>query len=145
MSRTARVALALVILIAAIIAFIVLKPDDGADKSNTGSETPATTTTTSMHRDRTMPAHVARITARNGAPVGGVSDVTVTKGEKVRLIVRSDAAAELHVHGYNLSKTVPAGGRAVISFPATIDGVFEVELHLHEGKPAQIASLKVQP
>ena len=40
----------------------------------------------------------------------------------------SDVADEIHVHGYDLKKDVPAGGSVRFSFPASIEGVFEIEL-----------------
>ena len=61
---------------------------------------------------------------------------------QVRFKVRSDAADEVHVHGYDVEEEVPAGGVASFSFPADIEGLFEVELHHSE---AQIAELRVEP
>jgi hypothetical protein len=46
------------------------------------------------------------------------------------------------VHGYDAVKDVPAGGTVRFSFPARIEGVFEVEL---EGRKQQIAELRVSP
>lgn len=145
MSRTARIGLVIAVVAVAVVAFLVLRPDDESDKTTTAPGASTTATMPTGGQDHAMEPEVVRVTVKGGGPVNGVVKATAIKGQTVRLIVKSDAAAELHVHGYNLSKTVPAGGRSVISFPATIDGVFEIELHLHEGKPAQIASLKVQP
>jgi hypothetical protein len=60
----------------------------------------------------------------------------------VRLRVVSDVADEIHLHGYDLKKDVPAGGSVTFSFTADIEGVFEVEL---EGRGEQIAQLTVRP
>ena len=54
----------------------------------------------------------------------------------------SDIAEEVHVHGYDREAAIPAGGRAKLRFPATIDGRFEIELH---GSGQQIAELTVNP
>jgi hypothetical protein len=51
--------------------------------------------------------------------------VEVYLGQPVRLVVSSNVADEVHVHGYDKTADVPAGGTAVIEFPATIPGVFE--------------------
>jgi hypothetical protein len=56
--------------------------------------------------------------------------------------VTSDVADEIHVHGYDLKQDVPAGGSVRFSFPASIEGVFEIELEDHK---EQIAQLKVSP
>jgi hypothetical protein len=85
---------------------------------------------------------VTTIVIRNGEPVGGVQELEYSAGEQVRFTVRSDVADEIHVHGYDLMKDVPAGGSVSFSFPAEIEGIFEVEL---EGLKEQIAELRVNP
>jgi hypothetical protein len=64
----------------------------------------------------------------------------VAKGDKVVLVVRSDVADEIHLHGYNLSADVTAGGVARIPFVATVPGRFEAEL---EQRGVKIADLTV--
>jgi len=82
------------------------------------------------------------IVVKNGEPVGGVQDLEYSAGEQVRFTVDSDLADEVHVHGYDLMKDVPAGGSVSFSFPAEIEGIFEVELEAHK---EQIAELRVNP
>jgi hypothetical protein len=48
----------------------------------------------------------------------------------------------VHVHGYDVSRDVPAGGSVRFGFPARPEGIFEVEL---EGRHVQIAELRVTP
>jgi hypothetical protein len=86
--------------------------------------------------------NVTTILVRNGEPVGGVQELEYSAGEQVRFKVRSDVADEIHVHGYDLMKDVPAGGSVSFSFPAEIEGIFEIEL---EGLKEQIAELRVNP
>jgi hypothetical protein len=74
--------------------------------------------------------------------VGGVRRLEYDSGDRVRFLVRSDVADEVHVHGYDVSKDVAAGGTVIFSFPADIEGVFEVEL---EQRHQQIAELRVNP
>ena len=69
-----------------------------------------------------------RVVVKGGKPVGGIQRATVKKGQKVAIVVHSDVADEVHVHGYDLHKDVDAGGTVRIVFPATITGVFEAEL-----------------
>jgi hypothetical protein len=85
---------------------------------------------------------VVRVTVEDGLPVGGIVRETVDKGDRVVLVVTSDVADEVHVHGYDLSRDVAAGGRARIAFRATIPGRFEVEL---EERHVPIAELTVRP
>ena len=86
--------------------------------------------------------HPANRGREGGKPAGGVQKLTYKNGDRIQFIVASDVADEIHVHGYDLTKDVPAGGTVRFSFPARIEGVFEVEL---EGRKEQIAELRVSP
>jgi hypothetical protein len=55
--------------------------------------------------------------------------VEVSRGQLVRIVVNSDVADEIHVHGYDLEEAVDAGGAATLEFEADQPGAFEVELH----------------
>ena len=58
------------------------------------------------------------------------------------LVVTSDVADEIHLHGYDKAKDVAAGGTIRIPFKATIPGRFEAEL---ESRGVQIAEISVEP
>jgi hypothetical protein len=85
---------------------------------------------------------IERIVLRGGKPVGGVKRLEYESGERVRFAVRSDVADEVHVHGFDIQKDVPANGSVRFGFPADIEGVFEVELHHSE---ITIAELRITP
>lgn len=85
---------------------------------------------------------IETIIVRNGEPVDGIAKLEYDAGEQVRFRVSSDEADEVHVHGYDVGEEIPAGGTATLSFPADIEGIFEVELH---GSEKQIAELRVNP
>ena len=134
MTRGRRIALIAALVVAAVVAFIIVSPGGGGDNSKTN-----TSGTTSSKK--TAPP-VTAIKVVGGKPAGGITTITVHKGDRVRFAVSSDVADEIHVHGYEFMKDVPAGGRVRFDFPATISGSFVVEL---EGRKEQIASLKVEP
>lgn len=164
MSRAKRLALIAAVVIAAAVAFIVLRPGDETEptavqttESETGTQPAATTgtgagstsseTSSGPTTTETTPApapapEVQRIRVRAGAPVGGVAEIQVRKGTPVRFVVVSDATEEVHVHGYDRSNPVAPGSPARFNFPATIEGVFEIELE-HAG--VEIARLVVTP
>ena len=73
---------------------------------------------------------------------GSVKKLTYTHGDQVRFRVRVDQPDEVHVHGYNIERELKANQPTTISFRATIDGVFEVELHHAD---VQIAQLTGEP
>ncbi len=114
---------------AALVLFIVLKGDDDSDSTATPGPT--------------------KITFRDGAPVGGVREIEVSKGDPIRLEVTPDVPAEVHVHGYEIAKDVEADQTAKFDFPATAEGVFEVEVHHlvngEEESGVQVAELNVTP
>ncbi len=65
-----------------------------------------------------------------GGQVSGVeSRVPATVGEQLVLRITSDVADEVHVHGYDKTADVPAGGTVEIPLTTDIPGSFEVELH----------------
>jgi hypothetical protein len=123
-SKTAKVAAAVAVIAAAIVLLVVLKKDDGGSEGDTASGT------------------VPTIVVENGKPVGGIRDLSYSKGDQIHFKVKSDVADEVHVHGYDLMKDVKAGGTIAFDFPATIEGVFEAEL---EGRKEQIIQLRVNP
>ena len=141
MSRGTRLGLLGVAVVIAIVAVVIASSggDDNNDKS-TGTGTVSTSTGTTTPKP-VAPKPVA-IVVTNGKPVGGIEKIDVKKGSRVRFKVTSDVADEVHVHGYDFHKDVPAGGSVSFNFPATIAGGFEIEL---EGRKEQIADLTVQP
>ncbi|HET8786032.1 MAG TPA: hypothetical protein VFM38_10380, partial [Candidatus Limnocylindrales bacterium] len=116
-----------------------------ATRSTTAATTTtATTASTATTTPTTTPAAAPvtiRVVVQGGKPVGGIQRATVKKGQKVAIVVHSDVADEVHVHGYDLHKDVDAGGTVRIVFPATITGVFEAEL---ESRGLQIVELTVE-
>jgi ABC-type glycerol-3-phosphate transport system substrate-binding protein len=110
------------------------------ETTDTATETTETTTETTTE----PPAGptTVRVVVEGGVPKGGIVRETVKKGDTVVLVVTSDVADEVHLHGYDLSRDVAAGGTARIRFKATIPGRFEVEL---EERRVPIAELTVNP
>jgi hypothetical protein len=117
----------------------------GGESTATTTDISDTTTTTETTTETMPPVDeptVVRVVVENGQPKGGIARPTVTQGDRVVLVVESDVADEFHLHGYDLTKKVSAGGSARLSFRATVPGRFEVEL---EDRGVQIAELTVRP
>jgi len=123
----------------ALLAIAGLSACGSSDDNSTSQGGKAGTPTTAEGGDESS---AATIVIENGEPVGGVRELEYSAGEQVRFRVESDVADEVHVHGYDLTEDVPAGGRVNFSFPAEIEGIFEVELEEHA---EQIAELRVNP
>ncbi len=126
-SRAVRLGLLGVVIVAAVVLFIVLQNDNSDDSS-----------------DAAKGVQVLQVD-QNGDPVGGVKTLTYNKGDQVQLEVRlAVPEEEVHVHGYE--KEAPAEHSPVrLSFPATLDGVFEVEVHRLDKTEGPIAELHVNP
>ena len=133
-SPAARIAIGLAAVAAVVVLFIVFAGGD-----DDGDNEPTTTTQTQTHdrHDRTTGARrprnrrsppTSRSRCANGKPVGGVKELSYKSGDRIQFVVTSDVADEVHVHGYDIAKDVPAGGSVRFSFPAKLEGVFEVEL-----------------
>jgi len=109
----------------------------GCGSDGNSSATSSTQTTTTEAAKPT----VVSVVVVNGQPQGGIVRQTVSKGDRVVIVVKSDVADEIHLHGYDKSTDVTAGGTARLPFTADLPGRFEVEL---ESRGVQIADLTVQ-
>jgi hypothetical protein len=89
------------------------------------------------------PAKVFELTV-----VAGRSSETlqVKRGERVELRWKSDRRVTLHLHGYDLERTVAPQAPAVMAFKADIAGRFPVSEHGHGGRHGRtVLYLEVHP
>ena len=107
------------------------------EATTTTAETTTTAATTTTAKPETTTIAVTVVDAK---PQGGIARPSVKRGDHVVLVVRSDTADEIHVHGYDLSADVEAGGTVRIPFVADTPGRFEVEL---ENLGVQLAEITV--
>lgn len=133
-TRTALIGIVLVIV--AVLLLIVLS---GGDDNSSDTTTSSSTIT---NEAEAKPEVTTIVVGKDGKPVGGVAEIDVNKGDEVRFKVKSAIAEEVHLHGYDLMKDVPAGGTVSFEFPAELEGIFEAEL---EGQAEQILELRVEP
>jgi hypothetical protein len=126
-SRAARLGLLSAVVVAAVVVFIVLKSNNNDESSDTAKG-----------------VQTLNVDA-SGNPIGGVKTLTYNKGDQVELHVNlAKPEEEVHVHGYEIEK--PAEHSPVtFSFPANLDGVFEVEVHRLDKTEGPIAELHVNP
>jgi FtsP/CotA-like multicopper oxidase with cupredoxin domain len=126
--------------LAAVIAVLAVVLLAGGGSGDQKAAAPAAPTATASPGATAEPAQ-----ARPAVPLltpGAERDVEVTEGDDVRLRVRAPQDDEVHVHGYDIERELPAGKTVTLSFKATITGIFEIELH-HSGAP--LGRLKVNP
>jgi len=121
--------------------------DDGESASSTDATATTETTTTDTTSSETTTTEtetptIVRVSVVDGQPQGGIVRQTVNKDDLVVLVVTSDVADEIHLHGYDIARDVEAGGTVRLPFKATIPGRFEAEL---ESRSVQIADITVEP
>ncbi|HTN24183.1 MAG TPA: hypothetical protein VL120_09380 [Solirubrobacteraceae bacterium] len=146
MSSTQR----LVLLVGAVIvlggAFILFSGSDTKDSATVATATtpaatngaPAATTPVAAPQPK-----VTTIVVQGGKPVGGVTTIKATKGDRVNIEVSSpDTTSEVHFHGYDIKRDLKAGGKVRFAFDAKLEGIFEMEL---EGTSVQIAKIVISP
>ena len=143
-SRRVPALIALVGVIVAVGLFLLLK-DDTADEDSVTTP-PAQTASEGSgsggQEQKPGEPEIPVIEIKGGQPVGGVAELEVAKGDDIRFIVESDVDEEVHLHGYDVSMDVKAGGTVEFNVPATTDGVYEVEL---EHSVVPIAEISVVP
>ena len=114
----------------------------GTGGAEAPTTTPATTPTTET-QERPPAPRVETIRIRDGRPASGEArTIRYDSGETVRLRFSSNAASEVHIHGYDKYVNVPAGGSARTRFKADAEGIFEIEEH---GTGSLLANLEVRP
>lgn len=74
-------------------------------------------------------AQVVSLTVAGDEVTGDTGRVEIALGTTVRLTVTSDAADQMHVHGFDLTQAVTPGQAMQLEFVADQPGIFEVELH----------------
>jgi ABC-type glycerol-3-phosphate transport system substrate-binding protein len=120
---------------AALAALLVLAAcGSGGDPVLSSSDT--TTTTATPGAPPTAPASSAPTPAaeeptfevRDRAVVGGRRTIESRVGASLRIVVRSDVADEVHLHGYDLHAEVAPGADATLVLTTDIPGQFEIEL-----------------
>jgi predicted flavoprotein YhiN len=119
MSRTQRLSSLAIAAVIAIVAVVVIIASGGGSSTSSGASTSGVVLSP-----------------------GSVHKIKATQGDQVSFEVKSPKDDEVHVHGYNIEKPVKAGKPLTISFKATINGVFDIEVHSTD---TQIGQLTVEP
>ena len=106
-------------------------------ETQTDTETTPAETTPAAPKPTTVAIRVV-----GGVPQGGIARPKVKKGDRVVIVIRSDAGESVHVHGYDVERTITPGKPVRLPLTATIPGRFEVEMHHPD---AVLAVLTVNP
>jgi hypothetical protein len=144
-SRAQRLTFLGIAVVIAVVAVIILASSGNDEEEAPTPAAQPTATATPTPGSEATPEPAATPTPKPEPPLvepGSVTKLRFKEGDTVRFRVRSDVADEVHVHGYDLMKDIEPGQTITFSFPATITGIFEIEL---EDRGKQIAQLRVDP
>jgi hypothetical protein len=147
MSRAQRLTFLAIAVAIAVVAVVIIASSGNDEQEATSSSATATPTATATPSEEgtAKETPTPTPTPKPEPPLvvpGKVTELRFKEGDTVRFRVRSDVADHVHVHGYDLMKDVEPGKTITFSFPATITGIFEIEL---EDAGEQIAQLRVDP
>lgn len=146
-----RIALVVGGLALAVVLFLVFRPDGDEDENPAAPRLDVTTVVTLTTQTAPPPpapqppaqprTKVARITIAGGSVEGGLAQIDVERGRELTLVVTSDVADRVHVHGVDVLADVGPGKPARLTFTPAAAGRYEVEL---EEAGLQIAQLNVE-
>src|SRR5689334_11598806 len=102
---------------ALVLASLVLVTLAGCGGSSSGSG------------DATGKTDTIEISVANGKVDPPTHRQEVAKGDTVKLVVTTDEADEVHVHGVDIEKETTPGKPVTITFVAKDAGIYEVETH----------------
>jgi hypothetical protein len=109
--------------VALVILFVLLRPDDESEGASPTPSSPTITETSSPS------GSVSSAPSESEAPDRTTVEVTYRDGAvQVRLLLHADVVDEVHLHGYDLSANVTPQVPARIDFVANAAGVYDVEL-----------------
>ena len=124
MSKNQRMGLIIVAIVCATVAVVIATAAGGDDAGDQAAQTTGTTPSETQPETTTEPTTepaeephetvppepaVTRIELRGGEVAGGPADIQAAKGDEVRIVVTSDAADDIHLHGYDIEKKVAPG------------------------------------
>ena len=150
-----RILLAFGAVVVAVVLFVVLRPEDDSETAESATTTTTSTPTTAPPTTESSPDTTTtappppeeervevEVEFRDGQVAGGVQRLEIERGDRVVVVVRSDVADHVHVHGIDIFQDVAPGAPARLRFRPRTPGVIEIEL---EDRHLLLAELEVRP
>jgi hypothetical protein len=86
-----------------------------------------------------------RIAVEDVKPGIVIPAVRAKQGDAVSIVVTTNRAGTLEIHGYGQKVTVTPGAEAKLAFRAERTGRFPIELHARDGGHVEVTALEIQP
>jgi FtsP/CotA-like multicopper oxidase with cupredoxin domain len=93
----------------------------------------AASTAPSAAQDDASPVRRFEFRVENSRLAKGDKTIRVTQGDNVTLSWTADRTTVVHLHGYDLERTIEPSAPAEMSFAARLTGRFPVETHASRG------------
>jgi hypothetical protein len=94
---------------------------------------------TSCVSEADLPEDCQAATVQRQATLAGdrldTESIDVCKGQELTLMITSERAGEIHLHGYEKEMDVEPGDTATFKFSTTLAGQFPIELHTPNNGP----------
>jgi hypothetical protein len=152
MSRSQRLTFLAIAAVIAVVAVVVLaggSDDMGDERAAAPTQTPPPTPESEgMAEESEATPTPTPSPTRTPDPIpvlrpGTKKTVEAKQGERVRFRIRSPEAEEMHLHGYDVYRDLPAGKTVTVTLDdPQLTGIYEIELH-NSGE--EIGSLRVEP
>jgi len=152
MSRSQRLTFLGIAAVIAVVAVVFILATSGGDDEDGGTQASAAHTATPTPTADQPEASPQETETPTPTPTpkpkppllkgGKVTRLEFKEGDTVKFRVVSPVAEEVHIHGYNIAKDLEPNKEITVTFPATIEGIFEIEYE-HAGE--QIGELRVEP
>lgn len=139
---TSRLAVVAPVLLAGTPTLAGCGGDEPSAAGSSSSPTPSASTSAAPTRSPAPAGTTFEVAFTAGRVTGDNGRVKVGLDDTVGIVVTSDVADEVHLHGYDVGTAVAPGTPATLTFRATIPGVFQVEL---EDLGTQLLSIQVDP
>ena len=146
MTRSQRIGLLAAAVVVAVAAFVIAQ-SGGDSNDNAEPATSGGSGTQSTQTSQPAQPQAFRINVKGGVVDGDTQTFTVTKNDRVQIVVSSDAPDQIHLHGYDIEKEATPGKPARFDFKANVEGAFIIESHAAEdaGNEPLLARLHVEP
>ena len=106
-----------------------------SSNSSSSSSTPSSASSSSS----TPAGRTLEVTIKGNKITPAPSTVELGIGETLTLTVTSDHEDQLHVHGFDVEKALPAGTPVSVELTGKTPGVYEVETHHPELRLLKVA------
>ena len=119
-------------------------PSTAASPPTTAAQAPAAQAPAAAASAGPQPT-VLRLAIDEIKPGVAVAPLKATQGESLKIVVTTDKAGQVEIHGYNRHIDVKPGVESAFEFRAEYAGRFPIHLHTNDGGHFELTAIEIQP